>query len=578
MAGLSTNVRARLSVMMFLTYAFNGIWIIPLFNYLTKTVGYTDTQAAGMFSTTALGCIIAPFFVGMIADRFFSAEKVLAVLNFLSAIFLYLASTMAASADGKPQPEVMFWLLLAHFICYTPTWALTNTIALNQMSDPGRQFPAVRVMGAFGWIAVSSICLFSNQINAALGLSQPFEYTRLPMLIAVGIGVANGVFSFFLPSTPPKSTGHKPTIGDIIGVKALALFKDRNFCIFAVTTFLILLPNMFYWGFCNMYLNEIGMRSAQFKQSIGQMSEVFFTYLMPFFFIRYGVKAMLAMGFMAWLARFVCFAFGYQTASVAALLYLGIALHGVCWDFFFVTGQLYTDKKAPKAVQASAQGMLSMITFGLGWLVGANLAGMVISKHATHDLAASDILDRPALCAKIMEGKAATKPSPAQRVWETLDEGGRKAIEAGAAKDASGELDANVAKAITTVVMKPEFFNTAAFAGIVATATTDKDINYTNLVAKLEKSRKGELKGDEKLEDGDLRELNRSSIERAVNTNDGAVLACNRHQWNKIWLYPAGMAMVLFAFFLFGFHDKMLVIEKEAKDAAAPAEKVETTA
>ena len=562
MAGLSPNVRVRLSVMMFLQYAFMGIWIIPLFNYLTKTVGYTDGEAAGMFSTTALGFIIAPFFVGMVADRFFSAQKILGVLNVLAAVFLYLASAMAASADGKPQPGVLFWMLLAHFLCYSPTWALTNTIALNQMSDPGKQFPSIRVMGTFGWIAVSTICLFSDQITKAFGVSQNFEYTRIPMIIGAAIGLATGIFSFFLPSTPPKSIGHTPTLGDIIGVKALALFKERNFLVFALTTFLILFPNMFYWGFCNMYLNEVGMTNVQFKQSIGQMAEVIFLYLMPLFFVRYGVKTMLAVGFLAWLARFFCFAFGYQTASLAFLLYTGLALHGICWDFFFVTGQLYTDKKAPKEVQASAQGLLSLITFGLGWFIGVNIAGTVIGNNVTHQLAASDLLNKPALCAKIVEGKTAAEPVPAKRVWELLDTETRQAVE-GEAKGTGGDAprEGKILNALNALVVNPGLYSEAGFARIVAKAQADKDVMFTNLLADQQKM----AQGGAKMKDPDLRELNRLLLERSF---PGAI-APNRHAWNKIWLYPAGMAIVLFVFFMVGFRDKMLVVAKEGKQEAA---------
>jgi len=381
MASWTTGTRVRLSVMMFLQYAFQGIFIIPLNNYLTKTAGYTATEAAAIFTTVALGFIIAPFFVGMIADRFFSAQKLLGVLNIAAGVLLYLASEMAVTKDGVKQPAVLFWIFLAHNLCYSPTWALTNTIALNQMDNPGKQFPGIRVMGTFGWIAVSAISLFSDQITQAFGVTQNFEYTKLPMLIGSAIGVFTGILSFFMPATPPKSIGHRPTFGDILGVKALALFRDRNFLVFALASFLILFPNMFYWAFCNMYLNEIGMKFAQFKQSIGQMAEVVFLYLMPLFFIRWGVKTMLTIGFLAWMTRFVCFAFGYQ--GLTPLLYLGIALHGICFDFFFVTGQLYTNKKAPKEIQASAQGLITLITFGLGWLGGSLTAGKVIDSFVT---------------------------------------------------------------------------------------------------------------------------------------------------------------------------------------------------
>lgn len=371
--------------MMFIQYAFNGIWVIPLSFYLTK-VGYTGVEIGFVAGTTfALGGIIAPFFVGMLADRFFSAQKVLGVLNFLAAGFLYLASQMAVSPEGVKQPMVLFWILLAHYLCYMPTWALTNSIALYQMSNPGKQFPSIRVMGTFGWIAVSTIALFSGKITSAMGVVGNVEATQIPMFLGSGIGLLAGLLAFILPKTPPKVTDQKITLADILGVKALALFKDRNFVIFAISSFLIFLPAMFYWQFCNLFLNEIGMEYVQFKQSIGQMAEVIFLFLMPLFFARLGVKNMLLIGMLAWVSRFVCFGFG-DLHTMAFLLYTGLALHGVCYDFFFVTGQLYTDMKAPKEIQAQAQGLISLITFGLGWFVGSLLAGRVIDAYAIKEI------------------------------------------------------------------------------------------------------------------------------------------------------------------------------------------------
>jgi len=385
MPAMSANVRIRLSIMMFLQYAFNGVWIIPLGFYLHKQ-GYTAFEigyAAG--TTIALGCIISPFFVGMIADRFFSAQKVLGVLNILAALFLYVASQTAVDSQGVKQPNVFFWVLLAHNLCYMPTWALTNSIALYQMSNPGKQFPSIRVMGTIGWIVVSGVTLFSKKLSPLVGSTETIEATRLPMILGSGIGVIAAVFAFFLPSTPPKPTDHKISFGDVLGVRALALFKDRNFAVFAISSFLILFPAMFYWQFCNLFLNEIGMEFVQFKQSVGQMAEAVFLFLMPFFFARFGVKKMLLIGMLAWVGRFLCFQLG-DVGSMVFLLYAGLALHGVCFDFFFVTGQLYTDKKAPKEVQASAQGLISLITFGLGWLFGSVLAGRVIDNYVVENV------------------------------------------------------------------------------------------------------------------------------------------------------------------------------------------------
>jgi nucleoside transporter len=372
--------------MMFLQYAFNGIWYIPLNFYLTS-LGYTGVEIGFVAGTTfALGAIIAPFFVGMIADRFFAGQKVLAFLNISAAILLFLASQMAVDSQGVKQPVVLFWMLFAHFLCYVPTWALTNAIALYQMDNPGKQFPGIRVMGTFGWIAVSTITLFSNEITGMMGVEGNVEATKIPMILGSVIGIIAGLLAFFMPDTPPKVKGQKTTFADILGVKALKLFKDRNFRIFAISSFLIFFPAMFYWQFCNLFLNELGMTYVQFKQSIGQMAEVIFLYLMPWFFIRYGVKKMLLIGMFAWMFRFIFFGLG-DLGYLSILLYTGLALHGVCYDFFFVTGQLYTDKKATKDIQAQAQGLISLITFGLGWFVGSLLAGKIVDAYAIVDSA-----------------------------------------------------------------------------------------------------------------------------------------------------------------------------------------------
>jgi nucleoside transporter len=382
---MTTNIRVRLSIMMFIQYAFNGIWYIPLAFYLTAS-GYTGVEIGFVAGTTfALGAIISPFFVGMIADRFFSAQKVLGVINIAGSVLLFLASQMAVDGSGAKQPVVLFWILFAHFLFYMPTWALTNSIALYQMDNPGKQFPSIRVMGTFGWIFVSTISLFSSKITGAMGITGNIEATQIPMILGSAIGIIAGLLSFILPSTPPKVTDQKITFADILGLKALSLFKDKNFRIFAISSFLIFFPAMFYWQFCNLFLNELGMEYVQFKQSIGQMAEVIFLFLMPLFFARYGVKKMLVVGMLAWILRFVFFGFG-DMGSGATMLYLGLALHGVCYDFFFVTGQLYTDKKAPKEIQAQAQGLISLITFGLGWFVGSIVAGRVVDAYSVTEI------------------------------------------------------------------------------------------------------------------------------------------------------------------------------------------------
>lgn len=386
---MSGSIRTKLSIMMFLTYAFNGIWIIPLGTYLSK-VGYNGGNIGSAYMTFAIACILSPFFVGMIADKFFAAQRLLGILNILAGGFLFVAAKVSVAANGhaylnaagEPVLGVFYWALLAHFLCYMPTWALTNSISFQHMDDPGKEFPGIRVLGTIGWIVVSMTTLFSTQLNHLLGTTEPFESSVIPMYFGGVLGILNGVYSFFLPHTPPQGKGKAITFGDIVGVKAFALLKDRNFLVFLITSFCIFFPGMFYWAFANLYLNESKMTAAAAWQSTGQMTEMVFLFVMPWFFARFGVKKMLLLGLFAWIARFCCFSFGVWGSPTAALVVLGLMLHGPCFDFFFVTGQLYTDKKAPKEIQSQAQGFIYLTTFGFGWLLGSMLAGKVVDKFA----------------------------------------------------------------------------------------------------------------------------------------------------------------------------------------------------
>jgi nucleoside transporter len=374
--------------MMFLQYAMYGIWVIPMGTYL-NSVGFSGKSIGWAYSASAIGCIAAPFFIGMIADRFFSAQKVLGVLNILAAGLLLLCMKASTNSDGEPQAGLFFIVMLGHTLCYMPTWALTNSIAMAHMTQPEKQFPGIRVMGTIGWVVVSAVGLLSalgkfeqftevNFLNKLSGMN--IEATTWPMAIGAFIGIIAGIIAFFLPKTPPKSIGHKITAADILGLKALQLLKEPCFAIFVLCSFLIMFSGAFYWSFCNMFLNEIEWPYAQFKMSIGQMSEVIFMLVMPFFFRKLGIKKMLLVGMAAWVVRFLMFAFG-NIESMVFMFYIGVALHGICYDFFFVTGQIYTDKKAPKEIQASAQGFISLITFGIGMLLGNTLAGFVVDNY-----------------------------------------------------------------------------------------------------------------------------------------------------------------------------------------------------
>ena len=360
---LSPTVRGKLSAMMFLQFFVWGAYFVTMGTYLLQGLHFTGTETAIAYSTMPWGAIVAPFVIGMIADRFFAAEKLLGVLHLVGAALLYWVSTVTT-------PGAFFWVLLLYALCYNPTLALVNAIAFNQMASPEKQFPAVRLFGTIGWIVAGLIVGWLK-----------VEATATPILIATGASVAFGLFAFVLPHTPPKSLGHKVTVRDVLGLDALSLMKDRSFAIFVLGSLLICIPLAFYYNFTNPFLNERGMENAAAKQSLGQMSEVLFMLVMPFFFRRLGVKWMLIAGMAAWATRYLLFAFG-NAGELVFMYYLGILLHGICYDFFFVTGQIYVDKTAPKSIQASAQGFITLVTYGVGMLIGSWVSGPVVDRYA----------------------------------------------------------------------------------------------------------------------------------------------------------------------------------------------------
>jgi nucleoside transporter len=359
---LPSSVRVRLSAMMFLQFFVWGAWFVTLGTYLGQTLKFAGTDIGGAYSTMPWGAIVAPFLVGMVADRFFPAEKVLGVLHLGGAILLWQASNVT-------DPGTLFWVLLGYALCYNPTLALVNAVSFNQMSSPEKQFPAVRVWGTLGWI-VAGIMV------GRLGL----EATATPLRIAAGASILMGLFSFALPHTPPKSLGRTVTVRDVLGLDALTLMKDRSFATFVAGSLLICIPLAFYYGFANLFLNQKGVVDAAGKMTMGQMSEFAFMLVMPFFFARLGVKKMLLVGMLAWAVRYLLFAYG-NASELVLMYYVGILLHGVCYDFFFVTGQIYVDDTAPKSIQASAQGFITLITYGVGMLIGTLIAGWVVESR-----------------------------------------------------------------------------------------------------------------------------------------------------------------------------------------------------
>ncbi|TNE64787.1 MAG: MFS transporter [Alphaproteobacteria bacterium] len=357
----------QLSIMMFLQFFIWGGWFVTLGTYLAA-IGFSGGEIGTAYLTNNIGAIISPFFIGLIADRFFAAEKVMAALHIIGGVVLYLVSDMATAG------AIIAGLMLYN-ACYMPTLALVNSISFNQMETPDSQFPRVRVWGTVGWI-VAGLVISYGLANFGANV----EATALPMKMAAVASVILGIFSLSLPHTPPAKTGEKATVRDVLGLDALALLKDRAFFVFALCSLLISIPLAFYYAFTNLYLNELGIERVAAKMSLGQMSEVGFMLLMPFFFRRLGVKWMLLVGMLAWVVRYGLFA-GAADDAALSLLVGGILLHGVCYDFFFVTGQIYVDAKADIKIRSSAQGFITLLTYGVGLAVGSVLSGMVVEHY-----------------------------------------------------------------------------------------------------------------------------------------------------------------------------------------------------
>jgi len=359
-----TPVRLKLSIMMFLQYFVWVAWWVTVGTYLTQVHNFSPVQVGLISGTTALAAVISPFFVGMIADRFFATERILAVLHLVGGGLMYLASTFSTFSLVYPT-------LLAYTLCYMPTLALSNALSFHNMKDPAKEFPSVRVLGTIGWIAV-------GQLIGWLGI----EASAMPLKIAAGSSILLGLYCLTLPHTPPKLKGQPVSVGAILGLDALKLMKDSSFAIFVIGSFLICVPLTFYYAFTNLFLNELGMVNAAGKMTLGQMSEIGFMLVMPFFLSRVGIKKTILLGMTAWVTRYLLFAYGNIDAGVW-MLYTGILLHGICYDFFFVTGQIYVDQRAPVEMRGAAQGFIAFVTLGAGMFLGSWVSGLVVQRYTT---------------------------------------------------------------------------------------------------------------------------------------------------------------------------------------------------
>jgi nucleoside transporter len=360
---MNQTIFAKLSIMMLLEYFIWGAWYVTMGTYMSTFLQSSGVQIGAAYSALAIATMISPFFVGMVADRFFAAQKIMGVLHILGGVLLYLATTIENNT-------AFYWVILFYSLLYMPTIALSNSIAFQQMTDPGKQFPWIRVFGTLGWI-VAGIMI------GQLGI----EKTSATFKMAAFSSLALGAFSFVLPNTPPKGK----TTESAIGTEAFVLFKDKPYLIFFIAAILVCVPLSFYYGFANLFLNEAGMENAAGKMILGQFSEAIFILAIPFLFNNIGVKNMLLLGMTAWILRYVCFAFGNVEAGLW-MLYAGIILHGICYDFFFVTGYMYTEKKAGEKIKNAAQGLFTFATYGVGMFIGTWFSGFTTDYYTTDNV------------------------------------------------------------------------------------------------------------------------------------------------------------------------------------------------
>ena len=372
---MKLKIRVQLSLMMFLEFFIWGAWYVTMGTYLPNSLHTSDPETAMAYSTQSWGAILAPFIIGLIADKYVNAEKILGILHLLGALFMYLLYS-------APDFTLFYPYLLIYMIMYMSTLALVNSVSFNQMNDPAKEFSLIRVFGTLGWISAGLLISYFSW-DSTQGISDgALKYTFLMASVCSAI---LGVFSFTLPKTPPmKDRSEKTSISDILGLDALRLLKDKNFLLFFVSSVLICIPLAFYFQNLSVFLTESSVNNSTAWSSLGQFSEIMFLLLLPFFLKKYGFKKTILVGMLAWVVRYLLFSFG-NNGELFPLFVIGILLHGICYDFFFVCGQIYTDSKAGEKYKSAAQGLITLATYGVGMLIGFWVAGKITDYYVIED-------------------------------------------------------------------------------------------------------------------------------------------------------------------------------------------------
>ena len=349
----------RLWIMVFLHYFVWGAWYVTMGTYLDQTLHFEGGQIGLAYGSTAVGALVSPFIVGILADRFFATQRILAFLHLAGAGLLYLVSTLKGFGQFYPA-------LLAYTVTYMAGHGLTNAMTLHHSKNPAKEFPLVMVMASVGWIAAGLVVSWLK-VEKSEGMFQ----------LAAGAALVMGLYSLTLPHTPPKGANSPVSVGALLGFDALKLLRDRSFATFMVCSFLICVPLSFYFTWTNTFMTEIGILKPAAKMTLGQVSDVIFLMLLPVLLPRLGVKGILLLGIGAWALRFALFSAFASNSDALWMLFLGICIHGMCYDFIFVMGRMYVDKHASEDIRAAAQGLHGVVTLGAGMFIGSWLSGVV---------------------------------------------------------------------------------------------------------------------------------------------------------------------------------------------------------